>query len=251
MNKLSVALFLLALIIPMDKGLSAQDTGVITYEVTINNHRMLTGEREGMKAMVPEFRTFKQELFFNANESLYKPVIEDDDEDDAQQHHGGGGGGRFRFRMAGATSYFDQSTSIMLSQMDMMGKKYLIADTLKPAPWKFGKETKVIQGYECMQAYYTTNDERKQTITAWYTMKLRPMLGPERYNTLPGAVLAVDINNGERVMVAKKIELRPLKKNELKVPSEGEKVTQAEFRKMGEEMRKKFNSGGGNMIIRN
>ncbi|MBI1769679.1 MAG: GLPGLI family protein [Bacteroidetes bacterium] len=246
MKKSFVVLFLLVLLMPNEKKLFAQNEGVITYEVTINNHRLLTGEREGMKAMVPEFRTFKQELFFNANESLYKPLIEDDEEEEPH-----GGGGRFRFRMQGATSYFDQTTSIMLSQMDMMGKKYLIADTLKPAPWKFGTETKVIQGYECMQAYYTTEDDRKQTITAWFTSKLRSMLGPERYNTLPGAVLAVDINNGERVLVAKKVETRELKKNELKAPTDGEKITQEEFRKKGEEMRKQFRSGGGNVIIRN
>jgi GLPGLI family protein len=229
----------------------AQNEGVITYEVTINNHRLLPPDREGMKAMVPEFRTFKQQLFFNTNESIYKPLIEDDEEEDMHAGGGPGGGGRFRFRMQGATNYFDQTSNIMLSQMDLMGKKYLITDTLKPAPWKFGTETKVIQGYECNQAYYTTDDERKQTITAWFTSKLRPMLGPERYNTLPGAVLAVDINNGERVMVAKKIEMRPLKKNELKVPTDGEKITQAEFRKKGEEMRKQFRGNGGNVIIRN
>jgi GLPGLI family protein len=226
----------------------AQNEGVITYEVTINNHRLLSEDRRGMKAMVPEFRVFKQQLFFNANESLYKRLIEDDDEED--MHAGGGhGGGRFAFRMQGAINYFDQASSIMLSQMDLMGKKYLVADTLKPSPWKFGTETKVIQGYECMQAYYTTDDERKQTITAWFTSKLRPSLGPERFNTLPGAVLAIDINNGERVMVARKIELRELKKNELKAPTDGERISQAEFRKKGDEMRKQFK--GGNMIIRN
>ena len=249
MKKLFVILFLLALVLPNAKNVLAQTEGVITYEVTVNNHRMLTGEREAVKAMVPEFRIFKQQLFFKENESLYKPLIEDDEEEDV--HSGGGGGGRFRFRMQGATTYFDQTSNIMLSQMDLMGKKYLITDTLKTAPWKFGTETKIIQGYECMQAYYITDDERKQTITAWYTSKLRPMLGPERYNTLPGAVLAVDINNGERVLVAKKIEVRELKKNELKAPTEGEKITQAEFRKKGEELRKQFRGSGGNVIIRN
>ena len=210
----------------------AQTEGVITYEVTINMHRNLSPEREGMKAMVPEFRTFKQQLFFNANESLYKPLIEDDDE---EENSGGGGGGMRRFRFAGAINYTNPSSTQFLSQMDVFGKKYLITDTLKPAPWKFGTETKTVQGYECMQAYYTTSDERKQTITAWYTTKLPAMLGPERYNTLPGAVLAVDINNAERVIVTKSIEFRPLTKREMKVPDEGQKVTSEEFRKIKEQ----------------
>jgi GLPGLI family protein len=248
MNKLLITLVLLALLSPFSTAF-AQSEGVITYEITVDMHRMLPPDQEGRKAMMQQFRTSKQQLFFNANESLYKPLIEDDEEEDFQG--GGGGGGRFRFRMQGPTNYVDQASNMMLSQMDMMGKKYLITDTLKPAPWKFGTDTKTIQGYECMQAYYTTDGDRKQTITAWFTSKLRPNLGPDRYNTLPGAVLAVDINNGERVLVAKKIEVRELKKNELKAPSEGEKITQAEFRKKGEEMRKQFRGGGGNVIIRN
>ena len=250
MNKLFFVSILLAFVL-FSANTNAQNEGIITYEVTVNNHRLLPADRQDMKAMIPEYRTSKQQLFFNTNESIYKPLIEDDDEEDTHAPGPGGGGGRFRFRMQGATNYFDQTSNIMLSQMDLMGKKYLITDTLKPAPWKFGTETKVIQGYDCMQAYYTTEDDRKQVITAWFTSKLRPSLGPERYNTLPGAVLAIDINNGERVIVAKKIELRELKKNELKAPSEGEKVSQAEFRKKGEELRKQFRGGGGNVIIRN
>ncbi len=206
-----------------------QTEGVITYEIIINNHRNLAPEREGMKAIVPQFRTFKQQLFFNASESLYKPLIEEEEEETGGQNR--------RFRMAGAVNYTNPTSSLFLSQTDVFGKKYLISDTLKPAPWKFGTETKTIQGYECQQAFYTTTDERKQTITAWYTTKLAPMLGPERYNTLPGAVLAVDVNNAERVIVAKKVELRALTKNELKVPTEGQKVTPDEFKKIMQEQR--------------
>lgn len=230
MKKLVVAVWL-AILIPFTKNAVAQTEGVITYEITVNNHRNLSPEREGMKAMIPQYRTFKQQLFFNANESLYKPLIEEEDEEESN------GGGMRRFRFAGAVNYTNPSASLILSQMDVFGKKYIVSDTLKPAPWKFGTETKTIQGYECMQAFYTTADERKQTITAWYTTKLSPMLGPEKFNTLPGAVLAVDVNNGERVIVAKKIELRALTKNELKVPTEGQKVTQEEFRKIMQEQR--------------
>jgi len=231
MKKLVVFVWLV-IFLPFTKKAVAQNEGVITYEITVNNHRNLSPDREGMKAMVPQYRTFKQQLFFNANESLYKPLIEEEDEEENP-----GGGGMRRFRFAGAINYTNSSTSEILSQMDVFGKKYIVTDTLKPAPWKFGTETKTIQGYECMQAYYTTTDERKQTITAWFTNKLAPMLGPEKFNTLPGAVLAVDVNNAERVIVAKKIELRPLTKNELKVPTEGQKVTADEFKKIMQEQR--------------
>ena len=115
------------------------------------------------------------------------------------------------------------------------------------------------QGYECRQAYYTDeaklniNGElraEKREITAWYTDKIRPFLGPDRFNTLPGTILALDINNGERVLVATAIELRELKKNELKMPEKGERVTQEAYRKLVDEQMKRMNNGGG-MIIRN
>src|SRR6188474_1095115 len=54
--------------------------GMITYETKLNMHRTLPKEREEMKKMIPEFRVSQQQLFFNANESLYKPVEEDEDE---------------------------------------------------------------------------------------------------------------------------------------------------------------------------
>jgi GLPGLI family protein len=236
MKKHVCVLILLTFILLSERNLLAQNEGVITYEITVNNHRNIPADQEGRKAMIPQYRTFKQQLFFNSSSSLYKPLIEEE-EDDQQR------GGR-RFRM-NAVNYSEPSTRLFLTQMEASGKKYLVTDTLKPAPWKFGTETKVVQGYDCMQAYYTTTDERKVTITAWYTAKLPPMLGPEKYNTLPGAVLAVDVNNAERVIVAKKIEIRPLTKNELTIPSEGQKVTSEEFKKIMQEQRSQRAANGG------
>ena len=184
------------------------------------------------------------------DESLSKPLIEDEEEEIS------GGGMVMRFRQPNNELYLNQSSGKMISKQEFMGKDYLIDDTLKVAPWKFGTETKTIQGYTCKQAYYTDESPNrmpaggKQEITAWYTDQIRPFLGPERFNTLPGAVLAVDINNGERVIVATKIELRTLKKNELKIPSSGTKTTRAEFRKMVEEQMKEMGGKGG-FIIRN
>jgi GLPGLI family protein len=231
----------------------AQNTdGAIVYEVKVNLHRRLPPGMEERKAMIPEFRTTKQQLFFNANESIYKPIIEDEEED---MTHGGGGHGGVTIRMQQANDeiYVEPATSRILMKREFQGKYYLIDDTLKVSPWKLGTETKEIQGYQCKMAYYTdeSQPDRKREITAWYTDQLRPMLGPERFGSLPGTVLAIDINNGEQVIVARKIEFRALKKNELKVPSSGEKISNADFRKMVEERMKQMGGpGGGRMIIR-
>lgn len=220
--------------------------GVITYEVKINVHRNLPPEREAMKEMIPEFRTNNDQLFFNANESLYKPVEE---EPEAEEHHGGGGM-RMRFQRPRSETYLNQQEGIKLIQQEFMGKKYLIEDSIKVSPWKIGAETKTIHGYTCRKATYY-NDERKQNIVAWYTDQLRPYLGPENFNTLPGAVLEIDINEGERTILVKNIELRPLRKNEIKVPAAGTKMTQPEYRKMVDEQMEKMRANGANIMIRN
>jgi GLPGLI family protein len=233
-----------------------QETGgVILYENKVNMYRMIPKERlEAMKAMVPEFRTSKSQLFYSDTESIYKPVIEDSEEDMSTQGNGSNRSGIvMRFQQPNVEIYFNQSESMGVTSQEFLGKQYLITDSLEVSPWKFGEGTKTIAGYECKMAYYTddSNPERVQEITAWYTDKLRPFLGPERYYTLPGAVLAIDINNGERVTVAQSIETRPLKKNELKVPTKGESITRYEFRKLVDERMKEMRQNGRQMMIRN
>jgi GLPGLI family protein len=220
--------------------------GVINYEVKVNVHRTLPKEREAMKNRIPEFRTSQHQLFFNPNESLYKPVEEEDEDENMEQ---GGGGIRMRFQQPRIEMYFDQATARRITQQEFMGKEYLIEDSLQVSPWKFGTETKTVIGYECKQAMYY-NEERNQQIVAWYTQQLRPFLGPETFNTLPGAVLEVNLNDGERILTAKSVEPRPLKKYELKIPRQGIKTTQAEFKKMMEEHRERMRESGGNVIIR-
>lgn len=229
--------------------------GVITYENRINMHRNIPADRQETKAMIPEFRTTKIQLFFNGEESLYKSIVEDEEEQFSA------GGMQMRFRMPKTELYTNAGTSLILAVQEMMGKKYLIADTVKMSPWKFGTETKEIMGYTCKMAYFTLTTEMTgmriengtptpekrtitQEITAWFTDQIRPSLGPERFNTLPGTVLAIDVNNGERVIVARKVELRELKKDELKAPDAGTKVTQAEFNKIQQEQMEKMRANG-------
>jgi len=218
--------------------------GVITYETKMNMHRTLPKGREEMKNMIPEFRITRQQLTFNANESLYKLIEEDEDMEM------GSAPVQMRIQQPFNEIYFDQNKSTRITVQEFMGKEYLIQDSIKLPPWKFGTQTKQILGYTCKQATYY-NEERKQEVVAWYAPQLRQYLGPEIFNTLPGAILELDVNSGERIITAKKVEARPLKKNELKIPTRGIKTTRVEFQKMMEEHAERMRANGADIIIRN
>jgi GLPGLI family protein len=214
----------------------AQPTeGTIIYEVKVNMHRRLPPDRQEMKDRLPEFDIHKDQLFFTPSQSLYKS-IEEEEEDDAFADEGGGR--RIRFRRLQAEYYYDQSAAQRIIAQEFMGKKYLIEDSVTILPWKFGTETKTFLGYNCNQASYY-DDDTKQHIMVWYTEKLKPFLGPEGFNSLPGTVLLVDINAGERIITAQKIEARPLVKNEIKIPTSGQRITEKDFRKMVAEQRQR------------
>lgn len=219
--------------------------GVIEYEVKINMHRTLPENRQKMKSMVPEFRMSQHQLFFRGTESLYKPVEEDVEEDPDFSKEPV----KMRFHQPQVEMYFDHATSKRITQQEVMGKEFLIEDSLMLPPWKFGTDTKTVMGFACRQAMYQ-DVERKQEIVAWYTPELRPYLGPETFNTLPGAVLEVDVNDGERVITAKKLDRRVLKKHEIKMPNRGTKVTRAEFKKIMDEHAQRSRANGANIIIR-
>lgn len=218
--------------------------GAITYEVKVNLHKRFTDDQEGMKNMIPEFATHRDRLVFSGRESLYGPVEEESDE-----FAGEDGGRALRIRRPRAQFYFDHASSRRIVAQEFAGKHYLISDSIVVTPWKLREESKTIQGYPCKQASYY-NDARKQTVVAWYTPALPPLLGPEGFNSLPGTVLQVDINDGERVITVEKIEIRPLKKAELKIPTKGQHITEKEFQALVEEQRKRSGASGG-VIIRN
>lgn len=223
---------------------STTSSGVINYESKVNLHRQLSGEQENMKAMVPEFRVSNFQLSFDGSTSLYKPLLEDDEEEM------GSGGVRVQMRMPYSETYTDASARTKVQLREFMGKTYLIEDSLAIQPWKMGEELREINGYNCRMAYYTDTASNME-ITAWYTMDLPPFIGPESFNTLPGTVLAMDFNNGKRVIVARNITFRELKKNEIKKPEKGTKVTAKEYRKLVEEQMERMGHRGGRMIIRN
>ncbi len=212
--------------------------GVITFEEKMNLHRRI--QNEEMKARVPEFRSNNMQLVFRGDECIYKAIEEEEDDEMSSD----GGAVRMRFRRPNVEIYRNYATNKRIEQRDMMDKKYLIETDMKQPAWKLGTETKKVMGYECTQA--TLNDTaRKQEIVAWFTMDLPLAAGPQNFGSLPGMILEADINQGEIVLFAKKIDLKKVKDNAIKAPSKGDKITEEEFKVKRDEMMKRNGGGPG------
>ena len=227
-----------------------QNAGTLVYEFKANLHRQLPPDNQDMKAMIPEFRTSRFQLLFTPQASLYKAIEEEEDEEDMHQ----GGGMRIRINAGNDEIYRDLTNRRRIEKREFMGQDYHIDDTLKTAPWKMSAERKTVMGFDCMKATWadTTN---KRDIVAWFAPTIPVPSGPDIYTSLPGLVLEVDINNGERVIRAQTAEWKQPSEKALKAPKapkDGKSLTVDEYRSMVDEQMKKMGGGRGGMrIMRN
>jgi GLPGLI family protein len=224
----------------------AQNEGTIGYNVKVNVHRNIPPDRPEMKEMVPEFNEFRAKLSFNGNESFFTMKDEEEEEDSFADEDGPV---QIRMRHPQNEYYFDHASGKKILVKEFFGKLFLIEDSVKILPWKLHPETKDVLGHVCRKATWI-DKERNQNVTAWYADKLKPFIGPEEFNSLPGTVLLVDINEGERVIMAESISFDKPAKGSVAKPVKGQRVTEQEFRRMMDDHRKR-NGGRANIIINN
>lgn len=240
--------------LPIFPAFGQGNQGLISYEQKINLHKRIPPENEDMKKMMPEFQTTRHELLFKENESLYRPL---DEEEDAPLGGPGGGGMIMRFRRPETIIYRNHDSEYQLAQRSFFEKKYLVEDTLNLPPWKLTSENKEILGHPCMKATLVTETKRdtqriQNRITAWFTQDIFSPFGPETYGGLPGMILLLDVNEGEVVYAATRID-PSADLADLKPPSKGEKISGAAFRTMMDERMKEFQRNGrgtGQRMIR-
>src|SRR4028118_398902 len=180
--------------------------GIIVYERKVNMHLRMADEQ--MKAMVPEYRTSKYQLMFSDSSSLYKAVAEENAPDPFTPS----GGPVMIFKMDGddGEQYRNFAQAKLIESRPLGAKTYIIEDSIKQPAWKLTGETKSILNYTCKKA--TLQNERGQSIEAWYTESIPGPAGPENFTGLPGAILQADINAGEIVFTATRITPKVEKK---------------------------------------
>ncbi len=111
---------------------------------------------------------------------------------------------------------------------EMLGKTYIVDDSLKNYNWRVLNQIKDVNGYVCMKAV-TEDTIKKQQIVAWFSQDIDVSAGPERYFGLPGLIMELDINDGDVVIEATKVEFKNVQK-ELMIPkSKGKKIKELDY----------------------
>jgi len=145
--------------------------------------------------------------------------------------------------------YKNMESQSYIEEQDLMGKGFLVKDSLTTMDWELTGKTKQIGNYACQEAKYrriidakrfSTGMEEMETvkdtvsITAWFTPQIPVSHGPNQYWGLPGLIL--EVQNEGSTIICQKIVLNPSDEPvEIEVPNKGKEVNRKEFMAIQEE----------------
>lgn len=219
-----------------------------TLDVKLDERQFSPEQRKRIEERMKNNLEKVYELHFNSNESLYK---EEESLDQPNQ-----GGGRRFIGFGGGEMYKNTMEKRYSKVEDLMGKTFLVKDSLETLDWQYHDESKIIGQHLCLKAtaikkvpireefrfgrgrqLEEQNEEPKDSIreveiVAWYTLEIPVNHGPDTYWGLPGLILELHADRTQ--MVCTKITISTKAHKELKEPKKGQEVNQQEF----EEIRK-------------
>lgn len=242
MNKVVTALLLLCFATPL---IGTAQQGTVKYEETIKLKIELPPEMADMKDKIPSSQSGMKVLLFNEVASLMKPAPPEETKENKAVTTGGGM--VFKIGMDGAEnelySNFEDETAI--EKRDFMGRTFLIDGGEDPIPWKLTNERSEFLGYMCLRATAVVDSTE---IEAWFTPEVPVPAGPDKYTGLPGLILVLNIDGGDRTYVAKELVLDELPEGAIAAPKKGKKVTRTEFDEIVAEKMKEMGAqrSGGN-----
>ncbi len=202
--------------------------GLVKYDITHNWAKKIkpltylskqTRERyEYQYANIFEWKQ-KKIMYFTENESVYL------DSDEKTDDEAGG----YSWKKDKYEIRKNFKLNIETDIIEMIGKIYLINDSLPTQKWQIKNDIKEIAGHICMNAF-RKDSLKQQDITAWFALDIPIPAGPERNFGLPGLILEIDVNDGAMHIEATNISFKKLN-NELAYPKKikGKKVTEAEY----------------------
>lgn len=201
-------------------------SGEVIYQEIVKMDIQLKGVDPQLADQLPKERKTEKILHFTAQEAVFENHLKEDPEEVLPME---GGGMMIRMYQPDDKTYIDLTEKKMIEQKEFMSRVFLIESDLEPEKWKMTGNQKEILDYACQEAI--TQAEGRE-VHAWFTPEIAVPAGPGAYSSLPGLVLAVEMNGGDRKLEATGIELKPLGKDVLKKPTRGKKVSSEEYQAM-------------------
>lgn len=194
-----------------------KEAGVITYEKEVHWARIYAKmdflsqeEKDRIKltwGSDDEGNKTKMKLTFTPDRSKYTYDSEQATSDD----------GRYSYRQDEYLIFRDFEKERKTEIIEMLGKTYVIEDSLKAPKWKVMNQIKDIDGHVCMLAV-TDDTVKRMKVSAWFSQDLALPIGPGQYFGLPGAIMELSMNDGDVVITAIKVEMKPVEKEAVELP---------------------------------
>jgi GLPGLI family protein len=213
-------------------------SGEVVYQEMVKMDIQLEGMDPQIAEQIPRERTSEKVLHFTEEEAMYENQEKEDPENAMPME---GAGIMIKMQQPDDKVYMDLKKKKVIEQKEFMSRVFLIESELEAKKWKMSGNQKEILDYACQEAL--TQVDGKE-VRAWFTPEIAVSVGPGRYTGLPGLVLAVEMNDGDRKVEAIGIELKPLELSVLKKPSKGKKVTREEYLAMVDEKMKEMEAEG-------
>lgn len=141
----------------------------------------------------------------------------------------GGPGGGGQGTVTG--TYTDLSDGSYTEVREFLGRTFRIATERPAFAWKLTGEQATFLGHHVLQAIA---QQDSTTIEAWFTPEIPVSAGPAQYGGLPGLILTLAVDSNRVTYTATAVDTAAVIKG-IKAPSDGSKVTKAEYDKIVEE----------------
>ena len=217
----------------------SQTQGEITYTSKVNMHINLGDDANSdmIRNMIPEFQESKSKLLFTTTQSLYENLPEEETAQEIQDEGEGNVQIKIEFTTPDEKTYTDLKTGIIVEQRDLMGKIFLVKDTLKKSDWHVIDEHKLVSDLMCQKAQLINETD---TITAWFTTKIPASTGPMGFGGLPGLIVKISMDQGSFEIIATNIQLRKIGPKEIKIPKKGKEISAQKFDELEQKKRKEM-----------
>lgn len=210
--------------------------GIIQYEKQINLHELYK-DNEEIVARSPMYKASQFELFFNAEQSIFKPKFIDPNNAPQTHLRHNPNIRRYGNKKRNDAYFKNRSDNSYQESVNLQGKQFLVQGESEIIKWKITGEQKEVGSFQCIKAIYK---DSITTLEAWFTPMIPVMDGPFNFTGLPGIILHLNIDNGNTIYTAKNIELKSLEEDIINAPTDGKSISRKKFEALKKEKKEEM-----------